>query len=262
MRCLYREQRTLHGDYMDVDVYPVFKDTTSARKKKAKPSRETQELLNQANRERKLTWIMNENFTPDDVKFELTYKDELRPESDKRVMMDVTNFLDRIERLRKKKGLPELKRVAAVEKGSKKGRYHIHITMNGGLTPGEIAKKWGKGYVMKLQPLQFNEFGLAGIAAYFVKSPICGKHWTASKNLKTYERPPSNDYKYSGKKVREMAIRKDRAEIEKMYPEYYMSDCQVRGIKSNEDGKTVENEFNGGIYLRIRMYKKTAKLAF
>ena len=49
---------------------------------------------------------------------------------------------------------------AAIEKGTRTGRLHHHVVMSGGLLPRDIAIIWGKGYVNKIQPLQFNEFGI------------------------------------------------------------------------------------------------------
>ena len=37
MRCLYRERRYVCGDYLEVDIYPVFRKQ-GGRKQKAKPT--------------------------------------------------------------------------------------------------------------------------------------------------------------------------------------------------------------------------------
>ena len=71
MRCLYRERRYYCGDYLEVDIFPVFKKQ-NGRGKKAKPTSEVQAKLNQHNAEQKLIRILNENFTLDDIEIHLT----------------------------------------------------------------------------------------------------------------------------------------------------------------------------------------------
>ena len=86
--------------------------------------------------------------------------------------------------------MPELNYVAVTEVGKENGRLHHHIVMSGGVDINTLAEIWGKGYTTA-KPLQFDEFGITGIAVYLVKSPILGKRWSASRNLeqpKTSER--------------------------------------------------------------------------
>ncbi len=56
------------------------------------------------------------------------------------------NYIRRIQRLRKKRGLPPLKYIAVTERGKKGGRYHHHITINGGIDRDELESLWGLGY--------------------------------------------------------------------------------------------------------------------
>ena len=102
------------------------------------------------------------------------------------------------------------------------------------------AQDWGKGYTTA-KPLQFDEFGITGIAVYLVKSPILGKRWSASRNLeqpKTSER----DGRIPQYKIREFGNsgNDNRAELE-------LAGC-----------KPYYNEINGGYYITVRMYKKPA----
>ncbi|EKC52114.1 hypothetical protein LEA_17057, partial [human gut metagenome] len=79
------------------------------------------------------------------------------------------NFLRRVKRYRAKHNLPELKYVAVTEVGKENGRLHHHIVMSGGVDINTLAEIWGKGYTTA-KPLQFDEFGITGIAVYLVKS--------------------------------------------------------------------------------------------
>lgn len=244
MRCLYREKRFTCGEYLEVDIFPVF-EYQRGRSKKRKPTSETQKKLNQRNAERKLIRLLNTNFTKNDIRFDLTYSDEFYPESNQDAQRELQNFLRRVKRYRKKHNLPELKYVAVTEIGKKTARVHHHIVMSGGIDINTLAEIWGRGYTTA-KPLQFNEHGIVGIAKYLVKEPIFGKRWCASKNL---EQPKESqrDGRISQRKVRTFhdSGTDNREEIEHLYEGYILTDVHP-----------VYNEVNGGYYLTIRMFKR------
>jgi hypothetical protein len=246
MRCLYREKKHFCGEYLEVDIFPVF-EYQRGRSKKRKPTSETQKQLNQRNAERKLIRLLNTNFTKKDIRFDLTYDDSHYPNSPEDAQREMQNFLRRVKRYRKKHDLPELKYVAVTEIGKRNARLHHHIVMNGGIDITTLAEIWGRGYTTA-KPLQFDEYGIVGIAKYLIKEPILGKRWCASRNLeqpKTYER----DGRISQKKVKELHDEGNdsRAELEKLYEGYALADC-----------RPYYNEINGGYYITVRMYKKPA----
>ncbi|OGO90325.1 MAG: hypothetical protein A2Y17_12210 [Clostridiales bacterium GWF2_38_85] len=248
MRCLYREKYYECGDYLEVNLFPAYKKAKQ-RNKKAKPTTEVQEKLNQTNAENKLVRLMNANFTADDIKCELSYDNSCHPESDEQAARDLQNFLRRLKRFRNKQGLPELKYITATEKGTKKGRYHHHITISGGITPKQLAEIWGKGYVQKIQPLQFDECGIVGIAKYYPKEPIFFKRWNTSKNL-VHPEPQRRDGRLSKKVVEELARDTENGrEYEKYFDGYFFAQAHK-----------LINDYNGGVYLQIRLYKKEANL--
>lgn len=253
MRCLYREHKFICGDYMDVDIYPVFK-SGDGRQKKAKPSTETQALLNSRNAEKKLTRLAHCNFTSKDLEIHLTYA--INPSTEEEARKDLQNFLRRVKRMRKKAGLPALKYIAVTERGKRDTcRYHHHITMSGGLDRDALEECWGKG-TANSRRLQFNEYGIAGLMHYITKdsafdkdSSVFKKRWLASKNLnRPVER--TSDYKYSSRKVKELAKeRENRRFIEQHYKGYFCADCSVQ-----------ENPYNNGTYLSIRLYRTEARI--
>ncbi len=248
MRCLYREKIYECGNYLEVNIFPAYKKSNQ-RNKKAKPTTEVQEKLNQTNAENKLVRLLNANFTPDDLQFDVTYAPEFLPESDEQAARELQNFIRRLKRYRKKQGLPELKYIAVTEKGSRNGRYHHHLIINGGIDLKTLAEIWGRGYT-KAQPLQFNETGLVGKAKYLVKEPVCfGKRWNASKNLIQPE-PKTRDGRLSQKVITELAKDTENGrEYEKYYDGYYFAQAHK-----------LLNDYNGGVYLQIRFYKKEANL--
>lgn len=261
----YREQRYICGDYLEVNLYPVWEQRKDGKRAgKRKPTSETQERLNQLHAERELERRINANFTSDDLKLELTYSPENYPDSKERAQKDLKNFFARLSRLRKKKGLEPLKYIYAYGEGSEKGRIHFHLIINGGLSIGEIAKTWGKGYVDKILPLQFSETGCSGLAKYFARQQESKrkaenpdtvsevkhkKRFVCSKNL-IKPKPKTNDFKYSKRKVERLVKEQDyKQAFQKAYPDYFFADC-----------KEVYIEQTGLWCLFVRMYSKNADL--
>ena len=144
-------------------------------------------------------------------------------------------------------GLPPLKYIAVTERGKRGGRYHHHITINGGIDRDTLEGMWEHGYANSRR-LQFTQDGPAGLGHYIVKSPVGGKAWSASKNLVDPE-PRTRDERISGRKARELAENiKDNTRFEKLYPGYLMSAAEA-----------FHNDVNGGCYLVARLYKKDGK---
>lgn len=125
MKSLYREKKFFCGDYLEVNIFPVFCKART-RGKKRKPTSDVQKRLNQLNAERRLIRLLNTNFTPADIRFDLTYSDGNRPATPKDAQKCLQNFLRRLKRFRKRLGLGELKYVATTEVGSRTGRIHHH----------------------------------------------------------------------------------------------------------------------------------------
>lgn len=217
MRCFYREKRYYSGDYLEIDIYPVF-GKAGQRRKRYKPTSECQKRLNKKNAEMKLTRLMNANFTEDDLRFDLTYSPDKLPEDDDAAIKELRNFLRRLKRFRKKAELSALKYIAVTEK-SKKGRYHHHLVISGGVSIGELAALWGRGYT-SAKPLQFDENGIEGLAKYLVKEPVGSKFYQASRNL-TQPEVETRDEVYSQKTVNAMAkVCQDAAMWEGLYDGY------------------------------------------
>ena len=83
-----------------------------------------------------------------------------------------------------------LRRPSTPRLRKKNARLHHHIVMSGGIDVNTLAEIWDRGYTTA-KPLQFDEYGIVGIAKYLIKEPILGKRWCASRNLeqpKTSER--------------------------------------------------------------------------
>lgn len=247
MRTVYREKKYVCGEYMDVFIYPVFETGENAGRKreKRKPSTEAQKKLNERHRKEKLVRLLHANFTPEDLEIHLTYSEQ--PESDEEAARHLRNYIRRVQRLRKKQGLPLLKYIAVTERGKKGGRYHHHVTLSGEIDRDTLESMWPHGYANSRR-LQFTEEGLAGLGNYIVKSPVGKKAWTASKNLVDPE-PKTRDGRISARKARELAEDiQDNTQFEKLYPGYQMSAAEA-----------FHNDVNGGCYLVARFYRKDGK---
>lgn len=262
-RMTYRENKYRYGDYLEVNMYPVFSFPRSSRRKpRRRASRPVQQRLNQVNAERRLSRLIPANFTDEDIKYELTYTDANYPEDFEQARRDIVNFFRRIKRARLRAGLAEGKYIYAFGEGALKGRIHFHVIASGGLTLREIQQIWGKGYVNKVAPLMFDETGCVGIAKYFcqqqTKASEAGtssvedkivKRWVSSRNCIKPE-PENNDYKLTKRKVRDYAENCEcRALFEKNYPGYFFVEC-----------KSFWNDETGAYYLTLRMYKNDADL--
>lgn len=244
---VYREKYYLCGDYMEVHLYPVYRKA-GVRRKKSKPSSECQRKLNEIIAENKFIRKLNYNFTSEDLKVELTYRPEYHPQTDEEAARNLNNFIRRLKRLRKRLGLPELKYAAVTEKGSKKGRYHHHLVISGGVSLSELARLWGMGRIGG-EPLQFDENGLADLARYMLKRSVASKkRWNASMNLVD---PPEKqrDGRLSKRRVMELARdTDDKKAYERYYEGYFLSEA-----------RRVYNDVNGGVYIYARFYRKDAE---
>ncbi len=217
MRCIYRERRYYSGNYLEIDIYPVF-GKAGQRRKRYKPTSECQKKLNKKNAEMKLTRLMNANFTEEDLKVDLTYRNDMLPDDDA-ALKELRNFIRRLKRFRKKAGLSELKYIAVTEKGKKSGRYHHHLVISGGVELKDIKRLWGRGF-FTCELLEFDENGIEGLAKYLVKEPIGSKFYQASRNL-TQPEVETRDEVYSQKTVNAMAqMCQDAALWEGLYDGY------------------------------------------
>ena len=247
MRTFYQEKIIQSGRYTEVDVYPVF-PPQKGRGKKKKPTTEVQEKLNEKYSKKKIAYLVNTNFTEDDIRLDLTYNKDHLPSDPEEAQHQVRLFIRRVIRARSKQGLPELKYIYVTEVGEKSGRVHHHIIMSGGMQISELARLWGKGYTT-VKPLQFDpEYGCTALAEYIVKKPLFGKRWYSSKNLKQPEVRTRTGCVSRRKAFEWLSQGMDaRAEIEKHY-----------GLKL-ADVQPFFNDVNRGVYITLNLYRLPEK---
>jgi len=254
----YRRRTTVSGPRIDAEVFPVFgrNQRGDLRRAKSRITREAQQRANDERSRRHLIQLMEANFTEKDVAITLSY-DGAAPDPE-RVDKDVRNFINRVKRLRAKRGLPELKYIYAIggdempAAGYSGKRPHIHMIMNGGVGRDEIEAIWGKGYA-NADRLQPRSDGLGGIAVYFTKQKqdrpekAGAKKWRGSRNLKQPIRR-SRDARMPNSRVKRIALdfRNEAKEVmERLYPGYVFQDCQVR-----------YSDVVDGVYIRCVMRRR------
>lgn len=246
----YREKKYICGDYMDIQIFPVY-PMPRCRKERRKPTSEVQEKLNSENARRQLLRLVRTNFNENDISLTLTYKDEHITDDVEKAKKDIQNFFRRVKRLYKK-AQKELKYVWIMERAKKTGRIHFHIFMPGGVDRTEIEKTWGLGWANS-RSLVFDKTGLAGLVYYVTKdAPLLYRRWSCSKNMKKpIER--KNDSRISASRAKKLH---DAAEyidqFKRTYPEYdkLLKDYEIDDITARH------NNINGDYYLFVQLYKR------
>ena len=244
-RTFNREQVYVCGEYMDADIYPVFQKP-GARRKRCKPTSEIQAKLNQRNAEKKLTRLVHNNFTENDIALHLTYRNGEEPENEADALRVLGNFIKRLKRRYKKAG-KELKYISCTEYGKKTERVHHHLIINGGYDRDEIEKLWGRGYANSKR-LQFEEDVVTGLARYIAKDKHCFKRWNQSRNLDIPEAT-----QYDGRlnmddiaEIKEAIDSKNAYQyFEERYPDFELVEAVY-----------TQNNINRGIYIHFEMRRR------
>lgn len=246
---VYATKEVRSGDQLEVEIYPEFGrgQERLIPEEAREAQRKAQKNLNDNNSRKQCERIVNENFTDRDIWATLTYSKGNEPENMEEADRDIKNYIRRLNRYRKKKGLPIARYVYVTEQGEK-GRWHHHIVTDGDVEMDAIEDLWRLGRRNQVRRLSKDENGLSGMANYIAKGakPKGRKKWVASKGLRQPQERV-NHYKFKRKAVRQMV--KDENEIrplmEQWYsPEYVFTRAKVR-----------YNEFNGRFYIYARLRK-------
>ena len=142
----YRTTTTLAGDILVAEIYPAWGREKKRKVRKANRNL-TPERIQKYNEQRarfRLELLMDNNFTADDLNMTLTYTDA---PTEAEARKDVKNYIARLKRERKRRGLPEMKYVYALEdeRDGRKKQLHCHLVMSGGISRKDAEKIWRKG---------------------------------------------------------------------------------------------------------------------
>lgn len=239
----YRETRYFCGEFLDVDIYPVFQKP-GAKRKKCKPSSDIQQRLNERNSQKYAVRQANSNFGENDMSLHLSFAKEPSREE---ATGALKNYYRSVRRLREKLGLEPLKYMYCIEQGKKSGRIHFHVIMSGGIERNTLEEMWKHGRA-NTRRLQYDSEGLEGLIRYITKRNIQkdGKRrWTSSKNLIKPE-PKSRDYEITRREMTELA---EGGCLENMAEAHYPGyECF--------DAVPMRNGVNHGWYINIRLRKE------
>lgn len=269
----YRTRTIKAGPRLEAEIYPIFGKEAEDKARRAKEYLTPEKIQrhNDEQQRRKLVRLIDANFGAGDLSLTLTYEGEAP--GFERCEKDVKNFVERVRRRRKKKGLPDMKYIYAiedVEEGRKKNT-HCHLITTGDLSREELREIWEKRNRRKNKPegmagfcnidiLQPGKEGLEAIARYLYNQnrerdgqnrERKGKRkYSPSKNLKK-PKTRISDTKVSTGKVKRLSrtFVNDESEarriMEKLYPGYEY----VRGTAKTSD-------IVDGVYIRVLMRKR------
>lgn len=220
-----REQKTVCGkEYMEVDLFRVTEaeHRASRRAKKEKASSIAMQNCNERYSRRYLNQLVATNFSREEgaMVLHLTYEDGYLPGTWEEAGRDLSNFVRKINRRCKKKGLPKAKWIGVTEhqdknltENVKEVRFHHHMILQCGLGLDEIKDSWSTGRGLWQEPLglitadraEFKHGTLDAFCQYITKYPRRKRRWRQSQGLKKPERPVPNDTRYSPRKLDQVA---------------------------------------------------------
>ena len=241
----YVKKTITSGSIIEVEIYPAWNKNNKIRNEKKNRSTIEQEKINKKNKVKNFIRLVNTNFIEGDLYVTLTYQDKYLP-NEEEARRDITNYLNKIKRYRKKAGLEEIKYIYAISFendtiGSKKVRIHHHLIINK-MDRDIVEKLWTKGR-SDARKLQKDENLFEGVARYIVNQS--NKRIGHSRNLKkpkiTIDRTT-----LTKRKVENLAMNET---LHKNYFEKKYSKC--RYIEST----TYKSDNWPGIYIYAKLLK-------
>lgn len=242
----YREKIFICGNYLECEYFPILElEAKKARSEKIKETTKKMKNLNDKNRVKNVIRLANTNFTENDLFVTVSYTNATLPQSLEEAKKKLSNFLKRLRRRLKKEGLPQLKYIAATQFGETRNRIHHHLIISGDLSRDVVENLWIKSEkgICNTQRLQFDEFGIEGLVRYMLQGAVGYKKVTRSRNL-IQPKPRINDFKYSKRKIYDLANSQGGLELEKEFKGY-----KVTAFDS------VVNKVLDVVYISVKMKK-------
>ena len=248
---LYMRTRTIRsGSLTEVECYPVYEYPYRRNLEKVKPTPEAVRAVNDRNAKKRFERLAECNFRAGrDYALTLTYAEA--PEDPEECERDLRNYRQRVDRARKKAGLPRAKCMAVIEYG-KRGRLHHHLLIEGGLDRDTMERLWGKGYAncyrIQAGPIA-GPNGLTALARYMTKGfsgkRDKGRHrYMYTRNLRKPVETVSRTRisRRMAERIREDADIQGEAIFRKRYPGLRLEDLAVR-----------QSDWMPGCYIYARM---------
>lgn len=249
---VYATKEIRAGEQLEIEIYPQFDRTQKhliPAPVRAK-QRKAQKILNARNSWKRCRRLINENFTDRDIWATFTYSAANAPDSLEQAKRDMQNYIRRLNRLRKKRGLQNARYIYVTERGAN-GKWHHHIILDGDIDIDTIERLWTLGKRNNVRRLERDEAGLAGLAAYITKQGKKRraedkglKTWTPSKGLR--EPQERVNHKFRRKHIREM-VRDFNA------VKYHMERVYAGAGYVFTSAAVKYNSFNGRFYIYAQM---------
>lgn len=245
IKSIYATKTIESGNQFEIEIYPEF---TKKRDIPTHKKNETaQKNLNNKKARKYFTRLINTNFKTG-YWITFTYCNDHLPCDMERARKDMSNYIKKINRWRKKKGLENMKYIYVTEWNEKKKiRCHQHLICESGLTMDEMESGWTKGKRNEIRRIDYDdENALNALGEYLTKDPAGKKRWCSSKNLK---KPVEhkNHQTFRMKHIREMVLDHNAVEryMRSRYPAYQFVGADI-----------YYNDFNARYYVYARMRKK------
>jgi len=232
------------GRHVEVDVYPVFQ-APGQRRKKCKPTREAQRLINQRDAEAKARRLILLNFSdPGSLEMDLTFG---RAATEQEAMGALKKYV----RALRKEYKQELRYMYTKEQGRISGKWHFHMMLSPGISRGRAEDLWTEGYANSRRP-RIDETGLEGLAKYIVKQgkkrkaeDIGKRRWSCSRNLL---KPAAEirDGEITIPAVHALADMVERRNAEEAAEGFAPGMTLV-------EAEAIKNLRNGGLYIHMKM---------
>lgn len=167
--------------FIEIEIYPNTEaNFITPRRKKIEVSAPKQKYFNDKKAIRYLFQLIKTNFTSRDLHLDLSYADKFKPKTQEEADKMIRNYMERINRSRKKAGMKKADYICITEYGKENGRIHHHMLISGGLSRDEMEKLWcdrkrkgqqereALGYA-NCDRLQFTKEGIEGLSIYITK---------------------------------------------------------------------------------------------
>lgn len=251
----YRTKTIKSGNVLEVECYPIW--STASMKKKAKKHRdpEVAKRYNDEQTKKRLVRKINANFTEKDLFVTLTYDDDYVPSEDE-ARKDISSYLLRVKRWRKKHGMSDLKYVAVIEFGKgdrRRKKVHHHIIMSD--MDRDVAENlwpYGRRSSSHLRP---DDYRFTKLTRYITKETSQkggadnrSKRYSVSRNLDE-PKEQTSDRKLSRRRAAKLAqdcTIKAGAIFTKLFPGYKFLECDVK-----------TSSFVSGAYIHAQLVKET-----
>ena len=231
---LYYKTRTIRSGRMtEVEIYPVFSWGYRRQASKARPTAQAQRKVNDRNAQKRFHRLAACNFQEGvDYAMTLTYEGAA-PADERQLDRDLRNYLARVNRARKKQGLPKARCMGVKQTGDKNGRLHHHILISGGISRDEMERLWGHGYA-NCDRLQHGKGGLIAMVKYMTRGfqdvRAQGRHrYFYTRNL-VQPKVTESRTKVSirmAERIRQDADQYGESTLIRKYPGHQLEDIQI-----------------------------------